>query len=69
MSNNSKYPVSERLTISVPEAANEAGCSAKYMYELLRRADCTFCLRLGRKIRIDRLKFERWIHDQAGSYV
>lgn len=56
-----------RLTLSVAEAAAELGCSERYLYQLLRRSDCTFGLHLGRKIRVVRTELERWIYDQAGS--
>lgn len=57
----------EKLTLSVSEAAAELGCSERYLYMLLHRPDCTFCLRLGRKMRVVRSEFERWICDQARS--
>ena len=53
------------LTMSVPQAAAELGCSEKYLYELLRRSDCTFGLRLGRKIRVVRSELENWVVDHS----
>jgi len=59
----------DKLTLSVSEAADELGCSERYLYMLLRRPDCTYCLHLGRKIRVVRSEFERWIRDQAEPSV
>lgn len=56
-----------RLTISVNEGATHLGCSVRYMYEILRRSDCTFALHLGRRVRIVRSEFERWISQQASQ--
>lgn len=58
---------SERITMSVPEAAAELGCSERYMYELMRRDDCTYGLRLGRRLRVVRSEFERWILNQTAE--
>jgi len=58
--------VKERLTLSVSEAAAELGVSERYLYELLRRPDCTYGIHLGRKIRIVRSEFEKWIREKAG---
>jgi excisionase family DNA binding protein len=57
------------LTLSVPEAAAQLGVSERYMYELLRRSDCTFGLHLGRKIRIVRSELEKYVLAQAASYA
>ena len=54
-----------KLTLSVPEAAAEIGVSERYMYELMKRTDCTYALHLGRKLRVVRSEFEKWLYMQV----
>lgn len=54
-----------RLTMSVAEAAELLGVSLPIMYGLCNSTDCSFVIRLGRKIRIHAPSFEAWMMEQA----
>ena len=59
-------PISEKIALSVPEAAALIGVSKTKMYELLKRSDCDFSVMLGGRRLISRVKLEAWIDRQTG---
>ncbi len=56
--------MSESLTMSVAEAAQELGICTKNMYTLTRRADFP-TIKLGRRTRISREGLREWVRKQA----
>lgn len=54
----------EKLTLSVSEAAKLSGIGRDCLYQLTRRDDFPV-LRLGRSIRIPRRALEAWIEREA----
>ena len=58
--------VSEKLALSVAEAAALLGVSRPTMYELTRREDFTAAFKLGKRTLISRSGLESWIEEQAG---
>lgn len=57
-----------KATISVRELSDELGISAPTAYALVNRADFP-TIRIGRRIRIPRAGFERWIAEHEGEQV
>lgn len=53
-----------KLTYSVPEAAQLLGINYVKMYELAKRADFP-AIRIGRRIVIPKTAFERWLEETA----
>lgn len=60
-----EMPISEKIALSVPEAAALIGVSKTKMYELLKRSDCDFSVVLGGRRLISRAKLEAWIDRQT----
>lgn len=54
----------ERLTLSVPEAAEALGVSQKKVYDLVHTAGFPV-LRLGRRVRISADGLRRWVDAQT----
>lgn len=55
--------MTEKMTLSVPEAAEELGICTKMCYELTHRADFP-AVKLGRRTRIPRAGLLAWIQEQ-----
>ena len=56
----------ERLTLTMKEAAALLGVSLPVMYETAHRADFPL-LQFGRKMLVSRSALERWIENHAGG--
>lgn len=68
MSNKIEVPISEKLTISLQEAAAYSGLAVSTIQQLSKRDDCDFVLvpsTRGKKMVIKREAFEKYIfsHD------
>ena len=57
--------MSDKIAISVPEAAKAAGIGKNLMYELVKRDDCDFAFQLGSRWLVSVSKLEAWIEKQA----
>ena len=59
-----------RQVMSVPEAAAHLGISQSKMYEIVRIKGFP-CIRIGRRILVNRRKFEEWIDEmtEKGWYI
>jgi excisionase family DNA binding protein len=60
--------MTERLTMTVPEAAVALDCSRKHIYDLVH-AKAIPHVRIGRKVRIPSAALERWLIDEANRNV
>ena len=56
----------EKLALSVAEAAELLGVSRPLMYEIVRREDFTAAFKVGTRTLISRSGLEAWIEAQAG---
>lgn len=56
--------------MSVPEAAAHLGVSTSKMYEIVRIQGFP-CIRIGRRVLVNRKKFEEWIDEmtEKGWYI
>lgn len=56
--------------MSVPEAAAQLGISQSKMYEIVRIEGFP-CIRIGRRVLVNRKKFEEWIDEmtEKGWYL
>lgn len=59
--------MTEKLALSVTEAAEALGISRRSMYELLNREDFPAALKIGRRRLISRELLAEWIRTQAGG--
>lgn len=59
-------PNTEKLTLTMREAAALLGVSAPTMYQIAHRADFPL-LQFGRKMLVSRSALERWIENHAGG--
>lgn len=57
--------MTEKLALSVTEAAEALGISRRSMYELLNREDFPAALKIGRRRLISRELLAEWIRTQA----
>ncbi len=57
--------MSEKIALSVPEAAAMIGVSKTKLYEIMRQDDCDFVLQLGGRRLVSRSRLEAWIDRQA----
>ena len=57
---------SEKIGLSVTEAAAMIGISKSKMYELIKRSDCDFAVMLGGRRLISRAKLQEWFDAQTG---
>ena len=54
-------PISEKLMLTVEEAAAYSNIGINKIHEMARKPDCTFVLFIGKKKLIKRKEFERYI--------
>ena len=54
----------EKLTLSVAEAAEVVGISARYMYDLVRTKGFPV-IKVGRRLLVSVKGLERWLEEQA----
>ncbi len=54
-----------KICLSAAEAAEALGISRTKMYELMKREDCDFVVRLGGRTLISREKLESWVLRQT----
>ncbi len=59
----------EKIALSVKDAAALIGVSKSKMYEIMRRQDADFALRLGGRILISRPRLENWIDRMAEEQI
>lgn len=59
-------PHTERVVLTIEEAAEMLGVSTGYMYKLARRADFPR-MKVGSHIRIPKQLFQEWVYRQAGE--
>lgn len=59
----------EKIALSVKDAAALIGVSKSKMYEIMRREDADFALRLGGRILISRPRLESWIDRMAEEQI
>ena len=59
--NNDSYPVHQKLTLTIPEAATYSGIGIHKIEDLLERDDCDFRLNNGKRRLIKRKEFEAYI--------
>lgn len=57
--------MTEKLTLSVTEAAEALGISRRSMYELLNREDFPAALKIGRRRLISKELLAEWVRIQA----
>lgn len=57
--------MTEKLTLSVTEAAEALGISRRSMYELLNQKDFPAALKVGRRRLISRELLAEWVRNQA----
>ena len=55
----------DKIALSVQEAAALIGVSRSTMYEIMNRSDCDFALHIGTRRLISRPKLEQWITRQT----
>ncbi len=60
--------MTEKIALTVAEAAELTGLCTKTIYTLSHRADFP-AVRIGRTLRINRKGLERWFEDHAGVVV
>ena len=70
--NNEKMPlvrVSEKIVLTIPEAAALSNIGQNRLDKLLRAPNCPFVIRVGTKKLVKRKEFERFIsdHDYIGE--
>ena len=70
--NNEKIPmvrVSEKLVLTIPEAAALSNIGQNRLDKLLRAPGCPFLIKIGVKKYVKRKEFERFIsdHDYVGE--
>lgn len=60
----------ERLTLSVPEAAEMIGVSASKMYEIVRTQGFP-AIRVGKRVLVNAKKLEAWLDEmtEKGWYI
>lgn len=64
--NNEKMPmvrVSEKIVLTIPEAAALSNIGQNRIDKLLRAPNCPFVIRIGAKKLVKRKEFERFISD------
>ena len=61
--------VSEKIGLSVSEAAALIGISKTKMYEIIKTPSCDFAFMLGGRRLISRAKLETWIERQTEEAV
>lgn len=59
----------EKIALSIKDAAALIGVSKSKMYEIMRREDADFALRLGGRILISRPRLESWIDRKAKEQI
>ena len=57
--------MSDRIAISVPEAAKAAGIGKNLMYAIIKRDDCDFAFQLGSRWLVSVSKLQAWIDRQT----
>lgn len=57
---------SEKIGLSVVEAASLIGISKTSMYQIIKRQDCPFSVMIGGRRLISRAKLQEWFDAQAG---
>lgn len=60
-------PRSEKIALSVSEAAALLGVSRPTMYEIARRADFDAAFKVGSRTLISRSKLTEWVDRQTGG--
>ena len=58
---NNKMPISEKLNLTIEEAAEYSNIGINKLYELTNEPTCTFVLWIGKKRVIKRKEFEKFI--------
>ena len=58
---NNKMPISEKLNLTIEEAAEYSTIGINKLYELTNEPTCTFVLWIGKKRVIKRKEFEKFI--------
>ena len=58
---NNKMPISEKLNLTIEEAAEYSNIGINKLYELTNEPTCTFVLWVGKKRVIKRKEFEKFI--------
>ncbi len=59
-------PISERITLSVPEAAQLLGISDKHLWGFVYRKDLP-SVRLGGRVMILRSVLDQWVESKSGE--
>ena len=61
--------MTDKIAISVSEAAELLGISKPKMYEIIRREDFKAAFQVGTRTLISRSKLESWVEMQAGGML
>ena len=61
-----KMQTSDKIGLSVTEAAALIGISKSTMYQIIKRQDCPFSVMLGGRRLISRAKLQEWFDAQTG---
>jgi excisionase family DNA binding protein len=61
-----RLPASQRMALTVEEAAAQLGVSRSLAYELVRSGDLPH-IRVGNLVRVPRLALERWIEERMAG--
>ena len=62
-----KMQTSEKIGLSVTEAAALIGISKSSMYQIIKRQDCPFAAMIGGRRLISRRRLQEWFDAQTGS--
>lgn len=57
----SEIPISEKITLTIQEAAKLSNIGENKLYELVKQPKCPFVIYVGKKRLIKRKEFERYL--------
>lgn len=64
MQENNKVPLNKRLYLTINEASEYSGIGINTIQNLVRKDDCPFVLKVGRKKMLNREGFEKYLAKQ-----
>lgn len=64
MNKDNRLPISQKLNLTIEEAAEYSNIGQNRIAEMLKDPRCSFVLYVGRKKLVKRAEFERFISEQ-----
>ena len=64
MNKDNRLPISQKLNLTIEEAAEYSNIGQNRIAEMLKDPRCSFVLYVGRKKLVKRAEFERYISEQ-----